>query len=866
MHKANNSKGTLQRAQTGRPRAQFQVPQPTAQQQMCAQQEQEEDARKTIIGAMYSMDVIIAMHTKNAVDDDQTFFDENGLIRFSGIFNLPPVPSDCFMVNAGPRLIVVRILITNFKSFAGEVKVGPFDQSLTSIIGPNGCGKSNIIDAMMFVFGCRANRIRCSRISALIHSSSQFLNVENCSVEVHLKQIVDRADGSCEDVPSSGFVIERTAKSDNSSYYQINEKRAQLKDVAKLLAQHGVDLAHSRFLVLDSEVESIAMMKPKGQTENETGMLELLEEIVGTQCYARPMQQLTKRVDQLSDEHAVKLARCRVAELDMKALEQRFNKAVDYLKKQNEMMHTKSVRIQKILGIERTKMKQYTKEHETFGKEIETHGKGTAALRQQRAEMEAAFRKETEAYESLEKRCEQIKNRLVTAERDHTVIQMTIKATNEQRNSAVSANNRNLREDIKAEEERLKSLDEDRKKCLKQKEKLEKEADGAKSHSAEIKRQIDGITQKIFKRNIDRIDMDAKLQAAEKKLNELMGHIYEWQYQLLSLKLNEIPGDTQPQAEPLRELSEEELEAENLEALQHKQTVLEAELRATKPNLRCIKEYNEKCIVYRDLVRVLEDINAKRTELWDKYSAVRKRRYKEFIDGFHIITRKLKTAYQLLTIGGDADLELVDSMDPFNQGVNFTVRPPKKSWSRISNLSGGEKAICSLALIFALHHYKPSPLYVLDAVDASLDYKNVACVGAYIKKFMRNTQFIVISHRPNTFELGNVVLTLTSSNNCTESVTVRNHPGELSQLPGLPTKQPMNPNGQDVGETIAQDQTSPPENNENESPNSQAGPSQQVTQMGHQVDEETPSTSAQPKERIQGKARGTKRNHRKEPL
>jgi hypothetical protein len=57
-------------------------------------------------------------------------------------------------------------------------------------------------------------------------------------------------------------------------------------------------------------------------------------------------------------------------------------------------------------------------------------------------------------------------------------------------------------------------------------------------------------------------------------------------------------------------------------------------------------------------------------------------------------------------VGGDAELELVDSLDPFSEGIVFSVRPPKKSWKNISNLSGGEKTLSSLALVFALHYYK----------------------------------------------------------------------------------------------------------------------------------------------------------------
>ena len=100
---------------------------------------------------------------------------------------------------------------------------------------------------------------------------------------------------------------------------------------------------------------------------------------------------------------------------------------------------------------------------------------------------------------------------------------------------------------------------------------------------------------------------------------------------------------------------------------------------------------------------------------------------------FAIITGKLKEMYQMITLGGDAELELVDSLDPFAEGIVFSVRPPKKSWKNISNLSGGEKTLSSLALVFALHYYKvsvdiPKPLELL------LIVKNLASFNDQNKK------------------------------------------------------------------------------------------------------------------------------------
>merc|ERR1712078_653888 len=80
------------------------------------------------------------------------------------------------------------------------------------------------------------------------------------------------------------------------------------------------------------------------------------------------------------------------------------------------------------------------------------------------------------------------------------------------------------------------------------------------------------------------------------------------------------------------------------------------------------------------------------------------------------------------------ELILTDSLDPFAEGIEFQVRPPNKTWKNIRNLSGGEKTLSSLALVFALHYYKPNALYVMDEIDAALDFKNVSIVAHYIKE------------------------------------------------------------------------------------------------------------------------------------
>jgi structural maintenance of chromosome 4 len=90
-----------------------------------------------------------------------------------------------------PRLTIHKLVLVNFKSYAGRQEIGPFHKSFSAIVGPNGSGKSNTIDALLFVFGYRASKMRQGKLSELIHNSAGKEGLESCSVEVWFREIVD---------------------------------------------------------------------------------------------------------------------------------------------------------------------------------------------------------------------------------------------------------------------------------------------------------------------------------------------------------------------------------------------------------------------------------------------------------------------------------------------------------------------------------------------------------------------------------------------------------------------------------------------------------------------------------------------------
>jgi chromosome segregation protein len=110
------------------------------------------------------------------------------------------------------------------------------------------------------------------------------------------------------------------------------------------------------------------------------------------------------------------------------------------------------------------------------------------------------------------------------------------------------------------------------------------------------------------------------------------------------------------------------------------------------------------------------------------------------------------TTFQTLFEGGECDVRLEDEEDPLESPIDIIASPRGKRTQRIHLLSGGERALTALALLFAIYLVKPSPFCVLDEVDAPLDEANIGRFISMLKEFKANTQFVVITHNPRTME------------------------------------------------------------------------------------------------------------------
>ena len=122
----------------------------------------------------------------------------------------------------------------------------------------------------------------------------------------------------------------------------------------------------------------------------------------------------------------------------------------------------------------------------------------------------------------------------------------------------------------------------------------------------------------------------------------------------------------------------------------------------------------------------------------------------QFQENFARIQKEFQRVFQELFGGGKGTLELLESGDVLEAGIGINAQPPGKKLQNMMQLSGGEKALTAIALLFAIQNLKPSPFCLLDEIEAALDDNNVTRFAQYLHKLTENTQFIVITHRRGT--------------------------------------------------------------------------------------------------------------------
>ncbi|RAL47704.1 hypothetical protein DM860_012329 [Cuscuta australis] len=166
---------------------------------------------------------------------------------------------------------------------------------------------------------------------------------------------------------------------------------------------------------------------------------------------------------------------------------------------------------------------------------------------------------------------------------------------------------------------------------------------------------------------------------------------------------------------------------------------LVSDIERTAPNLKALDQYESLRQKEDAVAKEFEEAKNEEKKVTDEYNRIKEARYELFMKAFNHISGNIDKIYKQLTksnthpLGGTAYLNLDNEDEPYLHGIKYTAMPPTKRYREMEHLSGGEKTVAALALLFSIHSFKPSPFFILDEVDAALDNLNVAKVAGFIK-------------------------------------------------------------------------------------------------------------------------------------
>ena len=169
-------------------------------------------------------------------------------------------------------------------------------------------------------------------------------------------------------------------------------------------------------------------------------------------------------------------------------------------------------------------------------------------------------------------------------------------------------------------------------------------------------------------------------------------------------------------------------------------------------NVHAVEEYASTKARYDDLSAQQEDLKKAEEDLRELIDQLIHEMETTFVKNFNLLKVYFSETFVRLFGGGHAEIELTDPDDPLNCGIEVNAQPPGKKLQLLSLLSGGERALTAIAILFAMLKLKPTPFCILDEIEAALDDANIGYYADFLKEFSKDTQFIVVTHRKGTME------------------------------------------------------------------------------------------------------------------
>ena len=761
-----------------------------------------------------------------------------------------------------------KIQLNGFKSFADKTNF-LIENGLTGIVGPNGCGKSNIVESLRWVMGeTSAKSMRGSGMEDVIFSGTSNKASKNIA-EVSVTVTNEKNEGPIQYRELDEVNVRRKIEKDKGSKFYINDKEVRARDAQMFFADLSTG-AHSPSMISQGRIGAIVTAKPADRRailEEAAGISGLHVRRHEAELRLNAAENNLKRADELrrqQERQLVNLQKQAEEAARYKNMSEEIKKIEAGLYYLKLLEIDKEIKIENEINIEaETEVTDFNNRIADLENLIKTETEKVTPLREKNIENLSKIQRLNLELQSLDEEntriqdeIENIKKTLQTFEEDigrekGIVIDANSneKRLKEEKNELIeidskyydtekqSDNDLNTSKDkLQSEIEKVKELinsqknqeaisaldnckllieayagsysknENIKKESVKRNERIkviDTEIESWKNLLLNSEKMVSQLTERRSKLNdqLSKLDNQPKLQAEkkgqiteglriseeEKKENEEIINSTDEKIENLRLQLNEIQeqsiqirerkASSGATVEGLKKRKNDLIDRINSELNLYEENILE------NSNLFGIEELPD-AVNQEDLLdkkkqerEKLGSVNLKADEETNKYETEIKKmesdrvdlvtaivKLKEsinelnqkgrerLIEAFDKVDRKFNEVYTKLFNGGSAKLELVDADDPLEAGLEMLVSPPGKRLQSITLLSGGEQALTALSLIFAVFLTNPSPICVLDEVDAPLDDANVTRFCNLLDELTKitDTKFIIVTHHALT--------------------------------------------------------------------------------------------------------------------
>ena len=705
-----------------------------------------------------------------------------------------------------------HIKLSGFKSFVDATKIS-FPANLVAVVGPNGCGKSNVIDAVKWVLGeLSAKNLRGDSMADVIFNGSDLRKPSGqCSIELLFDNSAGKLGG--EYASYNEISIKRSMTRDSQSAYFINSTKCRRKDVQDLFLGTGLG-PNSYAIIEQGMVSSLVTAKPEElrlHIEEAAGVSKYRERRKETEQRIKKTKENLSRVKDIKDEISRLIKRLegqakaaekynsfkeQEKEIELKvailfSLEAKNNRD-DIQKKLDAVL-----RDQKIKDAE-TKTKQsqideYRTQHESVRDSYDIAQKNFYSVGADIARLESDLqninitesqsKKELEKVkESYERALEKEVNleNLSPKEKAILLLDNIIDALKSIGSSGsdiykkalelkdqltsilniASVQSKSLTAEYLSRQDDLSKIIQDSKS---RKQTLESDITQLVEKSSEAETALVEIRQKQSKVDQELRDLENKRSIAELDLRTISEKVTSIRLDLKTYEINLENANEKIKSSGVKinDINFSDYEDLDLKELQDNLVDIQAKIiRLGAINLAAPEEIAEESKRKDKLEEQYDELTDALDKLTNAIKKIDIETKSRFEDSFNAVNSRLKEIFPILFGGGFAELKLLDN-DMLNSGVVFMARPPGKKNATISQLSGGEKALTALSLVFSIFQLNPAPFCMLDEVDAPLDDVNTQRLINMVEEMSQTIQFIVITHNKVSMERSDHLMGIT---------------------------------------------------------------------------------------------------------